>query len=261
MLDKASRNRPLRGLDLCTAFSGLCWRRYANWETILKFTTYLVLAIFIFTPRLNAQHLQIDDAFFEYLSENYKNLDKDLIHKSSERHTESAIKLSNQMMISGELEQIAHGEELLLFLAERDPRALFSLGSIYRQGVEIFPEGGTPQRVLRDYEGAAHAFLLYLEEYRKLSPEMTQFAYAYAGEALVDSAQYEAAAELLLGDVEMAKKESTGLAAFTIGNLYLNGDAVEEDKSKALYWFDMAANKGLGIAEVERNFLRSELGE
>lgn len=227
----------------------------------MKFDTCLILAILVVAPGLNAQQLPIDAAFFAYLGENYENLDKDLVRKSSQRHTESAIKLAKQMLISGDLEQIAHGEELLLFLAERDPRALFTLGSIYRQGIEIFPEGESPRRVLRDYARAAQLFQLYLEAYGDLSPEMTQFAYAFAGEALAKSAQYDAAAKLLLGDTEKAEQEATGLAAFTIGNLYLHGDAVEEDRSQALYWFDMAADKGLGIAEVERNFLRSGSGE
>ena len=227
----------------------------------MKKFLYSLLLVLFFAPSLEAQQLEIDEAFFEYLSENFENLDKELIQKSSELHTVSAIKLSKQMIISGEIEQIAYGEQLLLFLAQFDPRALFDLGRLYRQGVEIFPEGESPQRVLKDYERAAHVFKLYIEAFGDLSPELTQFAYAYAGEALAKSGQYGAAAEFLLGNTELAKQESTGIAAYTIGNLYLNGDAVDEDQSKALYWFDIAANKGLGIAEVERNFLRSELGE
>ena len=227
----------------------------------MKIYLYLVLAAACAFVTVQAQQVQIDQAFFQHLKESYSNLDEELIQKSSEGHIESAIKLSKLMIISGNLEQIAHGEELLLFFAQYDPRALFSLGGVYRQGVEIFPEGQPPQRVLRNYERAAHVFQLYIEAYGPLSPEMTQFAYAYAGEALVKSEQYDAAAELLLNDPEIAKREATGLAAFTIGNLYLNGDSVEESKTEALYWFDIAADKGLGIAEVERNFLRSELEE
>ena len=227
----------------------------------MKISCCLFLAFLSVVPNANAQQLKIDETFFEYLSANYENLDKALIQKSSERHIESAIQLSKQMINSGEIEQIAHGEELLLFLAQFDPRALFSLGGIYRKGVEMFPEGKPPQRVLKDYERAAYVFQAYLESFGDLSPELTLFAYAFAGEALAKMAKYDAAAALLLGDAEKAKQESSGLAAYTIGSLYLNGDSVEEDKSKALYWFDIAADKGLGIADVERNFLRNELGE
>ena len=227
----------------------------------MKIYYCLFIAMLCVVSNATSQQLQIDEAFFAHLSDNYDNLDKALIQKSSERHIESAIQLSKQMLNSGELEQIAHGEELLLFLAQFDPRALFSLGNIYRKGVEIFADGEPPSRVLQDYERAAWVFQAYLETFSESSPELTLFVYAFAGEALAKSAQYDAAAKLLLGDVEKAKQESTGLAAYTIGSLYLNGDAIEEDKSKALYWFDVAADKGLGVAEVERNFLRSELGE
>lgn len=225
----------------------------------MKIYFYFLLGMLLATPQVHSEQRQIDDAFFGYLYENYENLDKALIKKSAERHTESTIELSNRMIISGDKQQIMHGEELLIFLAQFDPRALFSLGSLYRKGVEIFPEGEAPQKLLRNYEKSAFVFKKYLESFDDLNHEMSLYAYAFAGEALFNARLYDSAAKHLLGDTERAEKEPTGLAAFSLGSLYLYGDSLEENKLKALYWFDIAANKGLGIAEVERNFLRSEM--
>ena len=108
---------------------------------------------------------------------------------------------------------------------------------------------------------AASVFLLYMDTYGELSEELTLFAYAFAGESLAKSRQYDAAASHLLSDLEKAKQDPFGIAAYTLGNLYMNADGVEEDYAQALYWFDMAAAKGLGIAEVERNYLRMQLGQ
>ena len=101
----------------------------------IRLVQFLLPVLLFFGASVHADSVTVDAAFFDALSRDYESLDKTLIRKSAEGHIVSGITLSKQMLISGDSDQISKAEALLRFLAQYDPRALFELGRVYRDGV------------------------------------------------------------------------------------------------------------------------------
>ena len=139
------------------------------------------------------------------------------------------------------------------------PAAAHQLGKCWRDGLGVLPDDEQAELWFRQGAEAGYDFSQYalgrlLEEQKRTEEAVTWYKKAAAqgnpaaacrlGKLYLQGEQVPKDVTKALEYLTASAKEGSPFAQYTLGKLYLMGKDVEQDREKAYRWFEMAAEQG-----------------
>ncbi|MCG8426408.1 MAG: hypothetical protein MI754_03520 [Chromatiales bacterium] len=222
---------------------------------------FLLLALLLPLLSFANPNIKVDEHFFNTLNEYNSRIDTGLLNAAKQGDIQARLELARVLYSSHNEKGVLRGEALLKALAKSNKIARLHLAHQYLEGTEIVSMAeGKPKVILRNYPAAIEWFQAYLADPIRDNDALYLMAFSGMGNALIKNKHYTSAFIFYTNNVEMVKAEPNGLAAHELATLYHEGKGTAQDLEQAYYWYDIAAQKGLNIAIMERNFLKIELG-
>jgi tetratricopeptide (TPR) repeat protein len=199
----------------------------------------------------------ITEDVINYVQTKSPKLNVQSLLASPDDSIDTALKVAELLFISNNKAMAHKAVELLKYYEDTHAIASLNLSLRYLEGVTVVANGKA-ERLLVDYEKAAEYSLMYLSNPLP-SDELYLIAFGILGEAYIKREDYDDAASLFLNNLNLVKADMSGRSAFNLASLYRDGKGVEKGLKEAYHWYTVAADKGLNMAIMERNFLAIEL--
>ncbi len=205
----------------------------------------------------SANNPAITEDVVKYVQNKSPEINVQALQASPDESIDTALKIAEMLFISKDTAMVYKAEEILKFYVDTHAIASLHLSLRYLEGVTVVNNSET-KRLLVDYEKASGYSLNYLAKPLP-SDELYLIAFDILGEAYIKGEKYEDAASLFLNNQDLVNADTSGRSAFNLASLYREGNGVEKDLKEAYRWYTVAADRGLNMAIMERNFLALEL--